>query len=138
MKKTWWHRLVSLTLRSQTEHCPRSQRKRRPALAVEQLEDRWVPSTISWVNRGTSDYFDTTFGSNASAARTIVDRAITDWQNVVQNFNYQGGGNTFSLTVDSMNLGSSRGSTWNISTDVQGKPTAAVITLDDDGAGGGW
>ena len=51
----------------------------------EMLESRRMFSTISW-NRGTEG-FGALFGANAELARTIVDRAIIDWQNVITSFN---------------------------------------------------
>jgi Ca2+-binding RTX toxin-like protein len=116
---------------------------RRPLL--ESLEDRTLLSIILWTNRGgpgsDTDNFQATYGSLATAttARAIVDRAINDWQTVIQNFNYAGGGNTYSLTINAMNLGDGgRGVTTGIATDAAGKPTSATITMDDDGGGAGW
>src|SRR5262249_60582624 len=72
---------------------PASQRRRprsRPScrLFPEPLEDRTVPSTINWVNRGSpGDNFATVFGANAGLARSVVDTAINEWQSVIVNFN---------------------------------------------------
>jgi hypothetical protein len=96
-------------------------------------------STLVWTNRG-SDDFGIYYGGNAATARTIVDRALADWGRVIQNFNYAGGGNTFSLNISAAVFSDSTlGLTDNISTDSQGKPTSARIRMDDNGAGGnGW
>src|SRR5262249_27745131 len=90
-------------------------RARRPQQSrpqVEMLEDRLVPSTIVWENRG-RDLFDQTFGGNAALARRIVDQAIANWSAVIANFNYHGVGrpgnasqdNTFSLNIRAGDLG---------------------------------
>ena len=62
-------------------------------LEVEALEERVVPSTILWTNRGmtsgaNNDRFDAVFGDRAEIARRVVDAAILSWQNVIQSFNY--------------------------------------------------
>src|SRR5262249_43538479 len=60
---------------------------------VELLEARRLLSNIVWTNRGgtgsDTDNFAATYGTNATAARAIVDRAIDDWQKVIVDFNYQ-------------------------------------------------
>jgi hypothetical protein len=102
---------------------------------VEPLERRFLLSTINWTNRGTTDNF-AIYGGNANLARTIVDRAIDDWERVIVNFNYAGGGNTYNLQVFAGAIGG-RGVTQNV-TNNQGKPNSARITMDDNGGGGGW
>src|SRR5262249_23752098 len=68
--------------------------KRRPTHrpVVEVLEDRLVPSTIEWVNRGSaqndSDGFNGVFGNNAEVARNVVAAALKSWQDVIVSFNY--------------------------------------------------
>src|ERR1700736_1837181 len=70
---------------------------------LECLEDRTLPSTILWTNRGDantdSDHFNAVFGNRAAAARTVVDAAVGAWQDVIQNFNFADGTNTFSLNI---------------------------------------
>src|SRR5215470_13328035 len=100
-------------------------------------------SIIVWDNRGSastdSDNFTATYGANATAARAIVDRAINDWEHIIVNFNYAGGGNTYHLTINAADLGDGgRGVTTGISFDASGKPTSATITMDDDGGGANW
>ncbi|MBI2826009.1 MAG: hypothetical protein HYX69_15095 [Planctomycetia bacterium] len=90
-------------------------------------------STINWVNRGdVSDGLTALFGANANQARLIVDRAILDWSEVIANFNYAGGGNTYNLTVNTADLDAiaQGGAT---SADAQKKPTAGTVTLDSVG-----
>jgi hypothetical protein len=62
--------------------------RRRPELEV--LENRLLPSTISWTNRGRfgadTDHFAARYGANAETARRDVDQAIADWQGVIQHF----------------------------------------------------
>src|SRR5206468_614923 len=111
--------------------------RRRASLQIEWLEGRDLPSNIVWVNRGLpSDNFTATFGANANLARQIVDRAITNWESVIQFFNYPGGGNTYNLTLNIQNQGpGGRGVTFVTNSNAQGQPTAATISLDDDGGG---
>src|SRR5580704_16461900 len=70
---------------------------------LDSLEDRTLPSTIVWANRGTlgsdTDNFNAAFGSQATAARAEVDTALLYWQNAIQNFNYADGSNSFRLTI---------------------------------------
>lgn len=135
------------------------------ARTIEVLEDRTLLSSIDWINRGApgsdTDNFASFYGANAQLARTLVDRAIDDWEAVIEDFNYQGpfGGagqpvapNTFQLTVtaDSMGPGE-RGATGFFDgvsgagtnpalddIDDQGRPFASQISLDDDGGNNGW
>src|SRR5262245_62391794 len=56
--------------------------------ACEPLEARVLLSTIAWANRGeASDGFDATFGTNAAAARAVVDAGIDAWEQVIASFN---------------------------------------------------
>ena len=61
--------------------------KRRARLQLEALEDRMVPSTLLWANRGSltndSDDFNKTFGTNAYKARQVVDAALQEWGSVI-------------------------------------------------------
>jgi hypothetical protein len=105
------------------------------------LEDRVVPSTITWDNRGqTSDGFAAVFGANANLARFDVDNALYDWQNLISNFNYSNGTNTFhvSISVSSTGFGfnTSYGGSWVLN----GKPTRASISIGggSDGHGAGY
>jgi hypothetical protein len=108
-------------------------------LCLEHLEDRCLPSTINWVNEGqASDNFATVFGSNAGTARAVVQTAITEWENVITNFNQTGNGDNNHINVTiSMNTttGSSGGVTNVTSADANGKPTAASISLGATGDG---
>jgi hypothetical protein len=126
---------------------PASSRVRSAAFtACEQLEGRTLFSDIVWVNRGISqasdtDNFHAVYGiNNGHAARAIVDRAINDWESIIPNFNYAGGGNTFDLTITATAMPSadSRGDANITAIDAQGKPTAGTVQLDDNGAGDNW
>lgn len=112
---------------------------------VEPLEIRRLLATISWVNKGTGagvgdlDDFNAIYGTNANLARSIVQRAIDDWEAVIANFNGSGGRNTFNLTLSATAFsGGLRGSTGSISYDALNKPQSATIQLDDNGGGSGW
>ncbi len=122
----------------------RRSRLRRP-LGVESLETRSLLAIILWTDRGDNggadtDNFVANYGAaNAPIARAIVDRAIDDWEAVIVNFNYAGGGNTYSLEIDAGNLGGGgRGVANNINYNAAGKPINADIRMDDNGGGAGW
>jgi hypothetical protein len=114
-------------------------RRRRPpsaCLSLQPLEDRTVPSTITWTNRGqSSDHFDDVFGANAPVARSVVDTAIKEWSDVIANFNQAGGGNNLDVAI-AMDLtpGSSGGST-STTFGSDNKPRSASITLGRTGDG---
>ena len=101
--------------------------------ACEPLEQRVLLATINWVNRVASDNFSV-YGADTNLARSIVDRAIGDWERVITNFNYSGGSNTFNLTLTAQS--GFPGSTNITDVDAQGKPRAASVKLDDFGGGG--
>ncbi len=105
----------------------------------EVLEERRLLSTLTWVNRDTDTTFAAQFGANAALARAAVDRAMSDWGAVIQNFNYSDGTNTLPLTITAQDLGpGARGQTSYTAIDAQGKPRSAAITVDNDGGGAGW
>jgi hypothetical protein len=76
-----------------------------------------------------SDGFGALFAGNAGLARQIVDRAIDDWEAVIQNFNYSDGGNTFNLQVVPGSITAIANS--NITNITNGKPTSATITIQN-------
>ncbi|MBC8108158.1 MAG: hypothetical protein H7Z14_16350, partial [Anaerolineae bacterium] len=96
-------------------------------------------STIAWTNRGTgpgagdTDGFNAEFGVFAAQARFAVDRAIVDWEEVITNFNYNNGGNTYLLTLGTANLPGTLIAD-GVATDWRGgKPTAGTIRFDNSG-----
>jgi hypothetical protein len=109
--------------------------RRAAGCACEQLEKRTLLSTIVWSNRGTasndSDGFNAMFGGNAQQARLVCDRAILDWEEVIANFNYNGGGNTFNVTIRGENISSI--ASGQVTAQNNGKPTAGLIRLDSVG-----
>lgn len=105
---------------------------------------------IVWGNKGSAtsntDGFNTQYGSNAALARTIVDRAVADWNSVITNFNYGPGvgmPTNFDLDVSATTLNTGeRGATavtnsWG-NTTTGYTPFEATVQLDNDGAGAGW
>ena len=55
---------------------------------LESLEDRAVPSSMVWANRGQeSDRFAAVFGDRAEAARKVVDYSLASWGKVIVNLN---------------------------------------------------
>lgn len=120
------------------------------ALGLEPLEERRLLAVIIWQNRGSegsdTDNFAALYGADAPVARSIVDRALDDWEAVIADFHYlEFGGlfeplgpNTYSVSVDAAALAGGLGTTTITDIDVQGKPFFAAIELDDDGGGLGW
>ncbi len=114
-------------------------------LNIEGLERRRLLSTINWTNKGTgsgagdTDDFNAIYGSNATVARNITQRAIDDWERVIVDFNYPGGGNTYSLQVFGTAFsGGLRGQTDWPATNANEQPTSTRIQMDDNGGGSGW
>jgi len=64
--------------------------------SFEQLESRRMLATIFWANEidpatgilDDDNFFQDVYGENAQVARAIVNRAIDDWEAVIQSFNY--------------------------------------------------
>jgi len=116
-------------------------------LAVETLEDRRMLA-VAWVNRGSTgsdtDMFGAVYGTMAEVARENINRAISIWDEVITDFNYDGDNNpatdnVFSLTVIAADLGGgSRGLANTIVTDVNDLPISGMVTMDDAGGNGGW
>ena len=113
----------------------RSAQKRLAKSICEQLETRRLLATIGWSNRGNSsndsDGFNALFGSGANAARFVCDRAIADWEDVIVNFNYNGGGNAFNLTIRATDIPDIADT--EVTSQNNGKPTAATIRIDSVG-----
>ena len=91
---------------------------------------------IVWVNRLFGDNFASQYGTNEVIARTLVDRAIADWERVIHNFNYASGV-TFNLTLLADPGFPGVGFITNVE-DGTGKPDAGEVHLDNDGGGIGW
>ena len=113
---------------------------------VEGLEDRAVPSSMVWANRGQeSDRFAAVFGDRAEAARKVVDYCLNSWGKVIVNLNQPAidaspDKNTITYTV-SMNTrggfgGSASASKYAYPTEADkdagrnGYPTQGVINLN--------
>jgi len=119
-------------------------------LRIEQLEDKRL-LTIVWANEfGTND-FDTEYGADEVIARTIVNRAIDDWNSVLTSFNYAEDNDAnpsnnlndeFQLNVLAIDLvdpGVRGGVLFADTTfNVDSSPTAGTVRLDDNGGGAGW
>src|SRR5262245_37302353 len=141
---------------------PRSRKRNRFCLRLETLESRDTPSNIVWLNEG-DDNFETLFdgstgmpiGGFANTARDVVNAAISAWETVIQDFNYQNVGmpgwapfaNTYLLDIEADDLGDDapRASTDWPTTDWLGTPYATEITFDqnagvakDGSEGPGW
>ncbi len=112
---------------------------------IETLEDRRALS-INWVNATDSNNGFATFGANSAIAAEAVARAVADWNRVITDLNYDNDNNsstnnTFSLSITVADLFGARGQaeitslTTNANGWDAGVPTAAAITLDDDGGG---
>jgi hypothetical protein len=139
-----WRKLMqrpSLSVRARSCAGPERGRTRtRPLL--EPLEERTLLSTfIQWDNEGgpqhsgtDSDSFQQSYGANAPLARSIVEQAIHDWEEVLSGPMVP----VFHLNVVAVNLGPTLlGQTTNIKSNEFEVPDAATIQLDDDAAAGG-
>ena len=115
------------------------------AAAFEPLETRRLMSAINWVNKGAgpgildTDDFNAVFGANATIARTIVQRAIDDWERIIPNFNGFLGRNSYDVTINGDFLGGNVLADCAV-TSFDGflKPQAADIRIDNDAQGNGW
>ncbi len=115
---------------------PGPRRPRPAALLLESLENREVPSTITWTNRGqASDNFAAVFGTNANLARSVVDTAIGEWTAVISNFNQSGGGNNIDATITMNTAAGSSGGSTNVTFGSDNKPRSASISLGRTGDG---
>ena len=113
---------------------------------VEALEDRAVPSSMVWANRGQeSDRFAAVFGDRAEAARKVVDYSLASWGKVIVNLNQPAidaspDKNTITFTVrmstDKGFGGSASANNYAFPTEADrdngrnGTPTTGTISLD--------
>ncbi len=103
---------------------------------IESLETRRLLATINWANEFADNF--ASYGSNENVARNIVRRAISDWEAVIVDFNYDDTGSnqndTYQLTVNAADIGG-RGSAGSFSRDdsTDRKPDAATVTMDNLG-----
>lgn len=69
-----------------------SDRNRR--LAFEVLEDKRMLATINWVNGNdlNANFFNLVYEDKADLAAAVVRRAISDWEAVIESFNYAADG----------------------------------------------
>lgn len=110
------------------------------------MEDRTLLSTLLWSNRGSAlsdtDGFNAVFGARAATARAVVDAALHAWQNIILNFNYADGGNTFTFTIsaDPARIGNGAETWFGLQLDAMGRPRAARIQIGagSDGHGAGF
>lgn len=118
-----WKRLFSRNRtrgKSATRHRHRS-------LRAEPLQPRMMLSTIAWENLGVDDNFSA-YGSDQSVAVETVERAIADWERIIQDFNYASH-TEFELDIKAASI-SGRGVTRNIDIEsATGKPISAEIEL---------
>jgi hypothetical protein len=131
-------RLRHFLQRCRRTQCPKKFQRR---LFLEILEDRTVPSTITWTNRGNGDGFDAVFGNRANIARSDVDAALLDWQTMIANFNYPNGTNEYQVRISmSAQTGFGAATGLNFFWQNGGKPNFADIQIQSgaDGHGAGW
>jgi predicted outer membrane repeat protein len=116
---------------------------------LERLEERRL-LTITWANEfaiGVDDPNFDIYGTEEVHARSLVNRAIDDWEAILRDFNFDNDNNpqTSNFLDDDYTLdifagplaGTSRGITDNIQF-FGGRPFDARIRLDDNGGGTGW
>lgn len=136
--------LSCLGLRKST--CTQSSSDHGVRLEVEPLEERTLLSTIVWGNRGTvqsdRDGFNAVFGSQAAAARNVVDAALRSWAQVIDRFNYADRSNVFTVNLlTQVDAPGNGGESFAASRyDTTGKPMQANILIESgtDGHGQGW
>jgi hypothetical protein len=108
---------------------------------------------IMWVNQGVGDNNLDGFNiyeANRDTARAIVQRAIGDWNAVIQDFNYAEDSDAdlnnnlndvFNLTISAFNLGNNNRGQVPLSSFIfsnNGSPRTATVQMDDNAVGTGW
>ncbi len=118
-------------------------------LRFESLEKRrMLAAEIVWVNEfGTganSPDFDIVYEENQAIARALVNRAIIDWEGVIESFNYNDPllNDTYTLTItagpDFNDDVAGRGGPDPFNFAAGEKPRSGSINMDDNGGGEGW
>jgi len=138
----------------------------RRRLRIDELEDRTVPSTIDWTNRGAivdrngdgdfldpnedSDGFNECFGTAfvdangdgvndgraADLAREVIDATIRAWERVIVDFNYSDGTNTYKLSVNMNDAGGGFGASANFFETKGGIPSKGWASISRGNDGG--
>ena len=115
-------------------------------LRFEQLEDKRLLAIV-WANEhdiGANDPQFNTYGLNEATARTIVNRAIDNWEAVITDFNYDGDNNpntvnglndTYQLTVSAGTFAGGLRAQTQFPAFINGQPISTTITMDDNGGG---
>ncbi|MCO6045134.1 hypothetical protein NG895_14580 [Aeoliella sp. ICT_H6.2] len=120
-------------------------------LSIEQLENKDLLAIV-WANESAAlNTFDLEYGvNNATTAQAVVNRAISDWNAVINSFNYAEDldanpsndlNDTYYLSVFAEDLGGgTRGQVQFADTqyNVDNSPISGTIRLDDNGGGAGW
>lgn len=83
---------------------------------------------ILWVNRG-NDGFAAAFGTQADAARNVVDAAFYFWNQVVTNLNQDGGNSQLDVTLNALARGSGVGGNGGVNTRIGNKPRTSSVSI---------
>lgn len=84
---------------------------------------------IVWSNRGTTDNFAAAYGTQADAARQVVDAAFYFWNQVIGSFNQTGGNSQIDIAVTAQARGTGQGGSGGVVTLLGNKPRTSSISL---------